>query len=252
MAVLITPSSRTSPRYIPGQFSGVATFPSLSSAITPPAPSSPRSASTTDRAAFCTDSSRYCIRHQHNTGTLSALTVTGKRTHIAIARSAHSHGMRFAPPRSGQPSSPPRPRCLPLLRPEASSEVRRVADATRKLVRAAAGRCARRYAAAHVERDGADGAHRHHVQRRLALIATFAPALTLTLTLTRYFVLGQAEPAPMLPPARGRVKIRRVDKREIAEVLRWSSGKECVPRAGRGEVELACELRGIARSGKEG
>jgi hypothetical protein len=158
--------------------------------------------------------------------------------------------MRFAPPRLGQPPSPPRPRCLPLPRPEASSEVRCVADATRKLVRAAAGRCARRYAAPHVERDGADGAHWHHVQRRLALIAILAPVLPLPIT--RYFVLGQAEPAPMLSPARGRVKIRRVDERETAEVLRRRSGKECVPRAGWGEVELACELRGIARSGKEG
>jgi len=137
---------------------------------------------------------------------------------------------------------------LPLLRPEARTEVRCIADATRKLVRAAASRRARRHAAAHVECDGANGAHRHHIQRRLAVVSLLAAALAFT----RYLIFGQPKPAPMLPPARGGVEVRRVDERETAKVLRRSAGKECVPRAGGGEVERPCELRGIARSGKEG
>jgi len=129
----------------------------------------------------------------------------------------------------------------------------RVADATRELVRASASRCARCHTAAHVERDGAHGARRHHVQQHLALVTVFPffVILALRLILPRYGVLGQPKSAPMLSPARGGVKVRRVDEREAAEVLCRDSGEECVSRARRGEVERPCELRGIAGSGEE-
>ena len=55
----------------------------------------------------------------------------------------------------------------------------------------------------------------------------------------------------MLPPARGCVKVRRGHEREAAEVFRWCSGEEGMPRAGWGEVERLCELRGVACSGEE-
>ena len=141
---------------------------------------------------------------------------------------------------------------MPLLRPEARTEVWRVTDATRKLVRAPASRCARRYTAAHVERDGTHGARRHHVQQHLALVVV-SPfvILAVPLILPGYVVLGQPKPAPMLSPARGGVKVRRVDEREAAEVLCRNSGEERVWRGGRGEVERSCELRGIAGSGEE-
>ncbi len=123
----------------------------------------------------------------------------------------------------------------------------RVADATRELVRAPASRRAHRYAATHVERDGADGAHRRHVQQRLALVVLLAPAVPFP----GFLVLGQPEPAPMLAPARGGIEVQWVDEREAPEVLRRGSGEECVPRTVWGEVERPCELRGITCSGEE-
>jgi hypothetical protein len=56
----------------------------------------------------------------------------------------------------------------------------------------------------------------------------------------------------MLLPAFGSVEIRRVDEREAAKVLRGSSREEGVTCAGWGEVERACELRGVARPCEEG
>jgi hypothetical protein len=56
----------------------------------------------------------------------------------------------------------------------------------------------------------------------------------------------------MLPPALGGIEVRRIDERVAAEVLRWSTGEEGMPRASGGEVERPCELGGVARSGEEG
>jgi hypothetical protein len=72
----------------------------------------------------------------------------------------------------------------------------RIADATRELVRAPASRRARRHTAAHVERDGAHGGRRHHVQQHLALVTVspffffFFVVVALSLILPGYTVFG--------------------------------------------------------------
>jgi hypothetical protein len=172
-----------------------------------------------------------------------------KGTHIAITSSAYSHSARLAPPRAGQPPPPPTPRRLPLLRPEPGTVAGRVSDATGKLVRLPTRGRADRDAAAHVERDGANRAHRHHIHQHPVLLLVFT--LVTLLATPRRVILGQSKPAPVLPPARGRVKVRRGDEREAAEVFRWCPGEEGVPRAGWGEVERSCELRGVAGSSEE-
>ena len=174
-----------------------------------------------------------------------------KRTHISITSSTYSHSAHLAPPRAGQPPAPPTPRRLPLLRPEPGAVAGRVANATGKLVRSPARRRADRDAAAHVERDGANRTHRHHIHQQSVPLLLLVFTLVALLATPRRFILGKSEPAPVLPPARGRVKVRRGDERESAKVFRWCSGEEGMSRAGWGEVERSCELRGVAGSGEE-
>ena len=131
--------------------------------------------------------------------------------------------------------------------------MRRVTDTTRKLVRLPAGRRANSDATAHIERNGSNRTHRHHIQQHLVLIVLIISIVFRTLgpSSPRRIIVGQSEPASMLPPTRRGVKVRRVDERKTAEVFRWCPGEEGVPCARWGEVEGSCELRGVACSGEE-
>jgi hypothetical protein len=112
-----------------------------------------------------------------------------------------------------------------------------VTDATGKLVHLPASGSSDRNATVYIERDGANRAHRHHIQQHLVLPPTA--------TFPRRIIFEQSEPAPMLPPARGLLKY---DGGTSGRLPRSSAG---VPCAGQGEVERSCELRGVARPGEE-